>query len=61
MRVFIHKFRSNEDGAITVDWVLLTAAVVGLGAAVLMNVGTATVNASSNVSADIKVIEPVEF
>ena len=23
-------FRNNEDGAVTVDWVVLTAAVVGL-------------------------------
>ncbi|PYF11176.1 hypothetical protein C8J30_103272 [Rhodobacter viridis] len=27
--------RSEEDGAVTVDWVVLTAAVVGLGAAAL--------------------------
>ncbi|MFN0115854.1 MAG: pilus assembly protein, partial [Paracoccaceae bacterium] len=24
-------FRNDEDGAVTVDWVVLTAAVVGLG------------------------------
>ena len=29
------KFRNEEDGAVTVDWVVLTAAVVGLGAAAL--------------------------
>jgi hypothetical protein len=28
-------FLSDDDGAITVDWVVLTAAVVGLGAIVL--------------------------
>ncbi|MGO4855528.1 hypothetical protein [Phaeovulum sp. W22_SRMD_FR3] len=28
-------FRNDEEGAVTVDWVVLTAAVVGLGAAAL--------------------------
>jgi hypothetical protein len=29
------KIRTEDDGAVTVDWVVLTAAVVGLGAAAL--------------------------
>ncbi len=29
------KIRNEEDGAVTVDWVVLTAAVVGLGIAAL--------------------------
>ncbi|MGH1356397.1 MAG: hypothetical protein ACRBBS_15120 [Thalassovita sp.] len=28
---FIKNFRKDENGAVTVDWVVLTAAVVGLG------------------------------
>lgn len=28
----LEKFLKNEDGAVTVDWVVLTAAVVGLAA-----------------------------
>lgn len=36
---FIKKFRKEEEGAVTVDWVVLTAAVVGLGVA-----GVATVS-----------------
>ena len=36
---FIKKFRKDEEGAVTVDWVVLTAAVVGLGVA-----GVATVS-----------------
>jgi Flp pilus assembly pilin Flp len=31
---FIKTFARDEDGAVTVDWVVLTAAVVGLGIAV---------------------------
>jgi Flp pilus assembly pilin Flp len=33
MMKFIKKFRKDEDGAVTVDWVVLTAAVVGLAVA----------------------------
>ena len=29
---FIKNFRNDEDGAVTVDWVVLTAAVVALSA-----------------------------
>ena len=36
------KIRTEEDGAVTVDWVVLTAAVVGLGAAALTLVRTNT-------------------
>lgn len=30
---YIKNFRKDEDGAVTVDWVVLTAAVVGLAIA----------------------------
>ena len=40
---FIKNFRKDEDGAVTVDWVVLTAAVVGLGVA-----GVATVQGGVN-------------
>lgn len=33
MNKFITNFLNEEDGAVTVDWVVLTAAVVGLGVA----------------------------
>lgn len=33
MMKFIENFRNDEDGAVTVDWVVLTAAVVGLAVA----------------------------
>ncbi|MEM6726878.1 MAG: hypothetical protein AAF618_00135 [Pseudomonadota bacterium] len=38
MMNFFNKFRRDEDGAVTVDWVVLTAAIVGLGIAVLTTV-----------------------
>jgi Flp pilus assembly pilin Flp len=32
-------FKSDESGAVTVDWVVLTAAIVGLGMVVMVAVG----------------------
>ncbi|MBP6738025.1 MAG: pilus assembly protein [Rhodobacteraceae bacterium] len=32
-------FKSDESGAVTVDWVVLTAAIVGLGMVVMTTVG----------------------
>ncbi|MDR5651974.1 Flp family type IVb pilin [Ruixingdingia sedimenti] len=41
MKLFslIKKFRNDESGAVTVDWVVLTAAIVGLGIVVMNVVG----------------------
>ena len=35
----IKRFQKDEDGAVTVDWVVLTAAIVGLGMVVMTTVG----------------------
>ena len=32
-------FKKDESGAVTVDWVVLTAAIVGLGMVVMVSVG----------------------
>ena len=32
-------FKNDESGAVTVDWVVLTAAIVGLGMVVMTTVG----------------------
>ena len=32
-------FKNDEAGAVTVDWVVLTAAIVGLGLVVMTSVG----------------------
>ncbi len=37
---FIKNFRKDEDGAVTVDWVVLTAAVVGLAIAAYSTIET---------------------
>ena len=53
---FIKNFRNDEDGAVTVDWVVLTAAIVGLGLAVLASVGGGAVDLSENTSTRIATI-----
>ena len=34
------KFKSSEDGAITVDWTVMTAAIIALGFAVTLPIAT---------------------
>ncbi len=52
MKLFklVNQFRADEDGAVTVDWVVLTAAIVGLGIAVLTSVGGGTTQLANKVS-----------
>ena len=45
-KAFIH----DEDGAVTVDWVVLTAAIVGLGIAVYGVVSTGVEDLSTDIS-----------
>ena len=47
------KFRTEEDGAVTVDWVVLTAAIVGLGIAVLTSVSGGTTSLADKVSSSL--------
>ena len=52
MLKFIKTFRNDEDGAVTVDWVVLTAAVVAMAAGAYSlisgNVTTALTSVGSN-------------
>lgn len=47
------RFKKDEDGAVTVDWVVLTAAIVGLGVAVLASVRSATTSLGERISTEI--------
>jgi Flp pilus assembly pilin Flp len=57
MMNFINKFCKDEDGAVTVDWVVLTAAVVGLAIAAYGAIETQTdllaQDASTNIGNEI--------
>lgn len=49
MSIF-HKFLADENAAVTVDWVVLTAAIVGITIAVLTLISTGINNASNAIN-----------
>jgi Flp pilus assembly pilin Flp len=53
MNKFIKNFLNEEDGAVTVDWVVLTAAVVGLGVAGVAAVKGGVDNLASSISTEM--------
>jgi Flp pilus assembly pilin Flp len=46
-------FKNDESGAVTVDWVVLTAAVVGLGLVVMLAIKPAITGTANNIKASI--------
>lgn len=49
MTRFLKKFYNNESGAVTVDWVVLTAAVVALAVAIVLALTNGAVGVSAGV------------
>jgi len=49
MRKMNKHFHSDESGAVTVDWVVLTALIVGLTVALLLTVSNATLDATGRI------------
>ncbi len=47
-------FNDDETGAVTVDWVVLTAAIIGLGVAVMTSVGAGATDLADDVEASLK-------
>lgn len=60
MKLFaqIKNFANDESGAVTVDWVVLTAAVVGLGFAVLTAAQSGMGTLASSISEEVGGITP---
>ncbi len=52
MKLF-KNFKNDEAGAVTVDWVVLTAAIVGLGIAVLATVSSGVENLSGDIDSQL--------
>ena len=46
-------FLKDEDGAVTVDWVVLTSAIVGLGLAVMLSVGGSATDVANTAAAEL--------
>ncbi|MCC5962193.1 MAG: hypothetical protein JJU09_03610 [Rhodobacteraceae bacterium] len=60
----IKTFAADESGAVTVDWVVLTAAIVGLGIAVVASVRTGTTNVADQIQTSLggeNLLDPVDF
>ena len=53
MSKFINQFLKDEDGAVTVDWVVLTAAIVGLGVAGISSVQTGVVGLAGKIGSAV--------
>lgn len=49
----LKKFRSDESGAVTVDWVVLTAAIVGLGVLVVTTIGDSIETVAENIATEV--------
>ncbi|MFT4151697.1 MAG: pilus assembly protein [Paracoccaceae bacterium] len=52
MNIF-KNFAKDESGAVTVDWVVLTAAIVGLGLAVIAAIGPSIQTAADNIGTEL--------
>ena len=50
---FIKNFRRDEDGAVTVDWVVLTGAIVGLGFTVIVSIAGGILDHSTGLGAHL--------
>ncbi len=53
-------FLASESGAVTVDWVVLTAAIVGLGLAVMAVVSGGVENLSTDIAQELADTDPVD-
>jgi Flp pilus assembly pilin Flp len=53
---FINTFRADEDGAVTVDWVVLTAAIVALGFIVFNLVSDGATDLAGDISDELTAV-----
>ncbi len=53
MRRILNHFTKDESGAVTVDWVVLTAAIVGLGIAVIGTVSNGALDQAGGLEAHL--------
>ena len=54
LRNLFKKFKADESGAVTVDWVVLTAAIVGLGMVVMKTVGGGIEGLGNSIVSDLQ-------
>lgn len=61
MQKIIALFRRDEDGAITVDWVVLTAAIIGLAIALLALIAAGATDTSDGLGAHLSTQQIMNF
>ena len=53
------KFANDESGAVTVDWVVLTAAIVGIAIAVISLISGGIKNAAGDINTELSAANAV--
>ncbi len=54
MRSNFNRFVADENGAVTVDWVVLTGAIVGLGIAVITTVSGGALDHANGLGSNLE-------
>lgn len=57
MHKLSNRFLNDESGAVTVDWVVLTAAVVGLATVAYIGISASTTSLQTQTAATLDAIE----
>ena len=57
----IAAFIKSEEGAITVDWVVLTAGIATLGCVVMMGIGGGAVDLSDEIGDEVDQVDVMTF
>lgn len=57
----LKRFQSDDSGAVTVDWVVLTAAIVGLGIAVTASTGSGAATLGDKISQALGALDVTQF
>lgn len=60
MRNTFYRFYNDESGAVTVDWVVLSAAIIGMGMLVLTPIAYSTDSSATRVATNIVAV-PVGY
>ncbi len=58
---YLSEFKKNESGAVTVDWVVLTAAIVGIALAVIALISGGIQDASTGVNDELQTASAFTF
>lgn len=59
MKYLLTSFANDETGAVTVDWVVITAAIVGLSIGVIYALSSSSSNVASSISEQVGDIEVI--